>query len=71
LGVPEPDTPQRAEQYVGHCCEPQPQLVGTHRPGRGAVGEQVELALFNAVLRVAARTAEGFKAARADSCSLS
>jgi hypothetical protein len=47
------NTAQRAPQDIGHRGEPQPQLVGAHRPGRepapglnrGAVGEQVELAL--------------------------
>ena len=40
----EGDAAQGAEQHIGHGSEPQPQLVGAHAPGRGAVGEQVELA---------------------------
>src|ERR1700731_5282528 len=45
---------QSADQYIGHRSEPQSQLVGAHRLGRGAVGEQVELAFLDAVLHVAA-----------------
>ena len=54
LGVGEADAAQRAEQHIGHGGEPQPQLVGAHGGGRGAVGEQIELALLDAVLHLAA-----------------
>ena len=42
--VGQSDPAQGTEQHIGHGSEPQPQLVGAHAPGRGAVGEQVELA---------------------------
>ena len=44
----------RTEQHIGHRGEPEPQLVGAHGGGRGAVGEQVALALLDAVLHLAA-----------------
>ena len=44
----------RVTQHVGHGGEPQPQLVGAHGRGAGAVGEEVELALLDAVLHLAA-----------------
>ena len=50
----EADAAQGADQDIGHRGEPQAQLVGAHRRGRGAVGEQVELALLDAVLHLAA-----------------
>ena len=43
------------EQHIGERGKPQPQLVGPHGRGRGAVGEQIELALLDAVLHLAAR----------------
>ena len=54
LGAGEADAAQRAQQHIGHRGEPQAQLVGAHGGGRGAVGEQVELALLDAVLHLAA-----------------
>ncbi len=54
VGVGEADAAQRADQHVGHRGEPQAQLVGAHGGGRGAVGEEVELALLDAVLHLAA-----------------
>src|ERR1700730_12835701 len=54
----ESNTAQRANQDVGHRGEPQAQLIGAHRLGRGAVGKQVELALFDAVLHVTAGAVE-------------
>ena len=42
-------------QNVGHRGKPQPQLVGPHRRGRSAVGEQIDLTLLDAVLHLAAR----------------
>src|ERR1700740_1479998 len=58
LGVDPGDATQRANQHIGHRSEPQPQLVGTHRARRSAVGEEVELALLNAVFHVAAGAIE-------------
>src|SRR5262245_25291368 len=49
-----PDAPQRAQQHISHRGEPQPQLIGPHRGGRGAIGIKIELALLDAVLHVAA-----------------
>src|SRR5262249_60719258 len=44
---------QAAEHHISHCSKPQPQLIGAHCGGRGAVGEQIELALLDAVLHLA------------------
>jgi len=55
LRVGQPDATQGAEQHVSHRGKPQAELVGLHGRGRGAVGEQVELAFLDAVLHVAAR----------------
>ena len=52
------DTPQRAEQHIGHRSEPQPQLVGPHGLSRGTVSVEVELALLDPVLHVAARAVD-------------
>ena len=54
LGVVEGNATQRAEQYIGHRGKPQAQLVGAHRRRRGAVGEQIELTLLDAVFHIAA-----------------
>ena len=54
LGVPEPDPAQPIEQDVGEGREPQAQLVGAHRRCGRAIGEQVELLLFDPVLDLAA-----------------
>ena len=54
LGVGEADAPQRAEQAISHGGEPEPQLVGAHGGGRGAASEEIELALLDAVLHLAA-----------------
>ena len=43
-----------AEQHISHRGEPQAELVGAHAVRRRAVGEQVELALLDAVLHIAA-----------------
>ena len=45
---------KRAEQHIGHRGKPQAELVGPHGGGRGAVGEQIELALLDTVLHLAA-----------------
>ena len=50
----EADAPQRAEENIGERGEPEPQLVGAHGGGRGAVGEQVALAFLDPVLHLAA-----------------
>ena len=54
LGKTQPDPAQRAQQDIGHRSEPQAQLIGAHRGGGGAVGEQVGLALLDAVLHFTA-----------------
>jgi hypothetical protein len=51
--VPKPDATQGTHEHVGHRGKPQPQLVSTHGGRRRAVGEQVNLTLFNAVFHVA------------------
>src|SRR5512143_1550403 len=51
---------QRAHQHVGERREPKAQLVGGHRRGGGAVGEEIELALLDPVLHVAARAIQLF-----------
>src|ERR1700730_14822945 len=58
LGSLQGDAAQSADQYIGHRSEPQSQLVGAHRLGRGAVGAEVELAFLDAVLHVAAGAIE-------------
>ena len=54
----EADATQGAEQHIGHRGEPQAELVGPHGGGRGAVGEEVELAFLDAVLHLAAGAVE-------------
>ena len=54
LGVCEADAAQRAQEDIGNGGEPQAQLVGAHRLGRGAVGIKIELALLDAVFHFAA-----------------
>src|SRR5439155_24177212 len=53
LGVRKADATQHAEQDIARGREPQAELIGAHRGGRGAVGEQIELALLDAVLHFA------------------
>ena len=45
LSMSQADAAQGAQQHIGHRGKPQPQLVGAHRFGRGAIGVKVELAL--------------------------
>ena len=52
------DAAQRADQHIGHRGEPQSQLIGAHRLGRGAVCVEVELAFLDAVLHLAAGAIE-------------
>jgi hypothetical protein len=54
LRVLESKTPQCADEHISQCSKPQPQLIGAHRGGRGAVGKQIELAFLDAVLHLAA-----------------
>src|SRR6202008_139400 len=54
LAVVETDTSHRAQQNIGHRMKPQPQLIGAHGGGRGAIGIEVELALLDPVLHLAA-----------------
>ena len=58
LRVVEPDPTQGAEQHVRHGREPQAQLVSPHRGRRGTIGIEIELALLNPVLHVAARAVD-------------
>ena len=57
-GVGEADAAQRAQQRIGHGGEVQAKLVGAHGVGRGAIGEQVELAFLDGVLHLAALAIE-------------
>src|SRR5690348_12395257 len=56
----EAEPAQRLHQHIGHGSEPQAELVGAHRGRRGAVGEEIELALLDAVLHLAAGAVEVF-----------
>ena len=60
LGVAEADAAQGAEQHIGHRGEPQAELVGAHGGGRRAVGEEVALALLDAVFHLAASAVDLF-----------
>ena len=57
-GVGKADPAERAEHDIGHGGEPEAELVGAHGGGRGAVGEQVELAFLDPVLHLAAGAAD-------------
>ena len=59
-GMGEADPAQRAHQHIGERREPEAQLVGAHRRGAGAVGEEIELALLDPVLHVAASAIQLF-----------
>src|SRR5512132_3313305 len=59
-GMGQADPAQRAYQHVGERREPKAQLVGAHRRGAGAVGEEIELALLDPVLHVAASAIQLF-----------
>ena len=50
------DAAQGTDQHIGHGGKPQPQLIGAHRVGAGAVCEEVELLLLDPVLHIAAGT---------------
>src|SRR5262249_30041158 len=54
VGTVESDAAQGAEQNIGHRVEPQAQLVGPHRGRRGAIRIEIELALLDPVLHLAA-----------------
>ena len=56
LGALQPQAAQGAEQYVGEGREVQADLVGTHGLGAGAIGEEIELLLFDSVLHLSPRT---------------
>src|SRR5580693_6397416 len=60
LRVGQADAAQGADQDIGHRGKPQPQLVGAHRVGRGAVGIEVELTFLDAVFHLAAGAVELF-----------
>src|ERR1700741_2801606 len=53
LRMRQPDATERAEQHISHGREPEAELMGTHGGSRGAVGEQIELALLDPVLHLA------------------
>jgi len=53
--VPKRDPAQAAEHHISHCSKPQPQLIGAHRSGRSAVGEQIELGGVREVQQKAVR----------------
>ena len=53
-GVGKADAPQRANQHIGEGGKPQAQLVGAHGASRGTVGIEVQLALLDPVLHLAA-----------------
>src|SRR5512143_238338 len=54
----ESDTAEVVNGLVGERGEPQPELVGPHRRGAGAIRIEVELALFDPVLHLAAGAIE-------------
>ena len=45
--------PQRLEEDIGRARQPQPELIGSHGLATGAIGEQAELLLLDAVLHLA------------------
>jgi hypothetical protein len=55
---------QGAKQHVGHGREPHAKLVGAHRGARGAVGEQIKLALLDTVAAAAVQMGNGTSTAR-------
>ena len=52
------DTARSTKQDISERGEPKPELMGPHAFGRGAVGEEVELLLFNPVFHLAAGAIE-------------
>jgi SCO1/SenC len=52
--------PMRRSAHIGHRSKIKPQLIGAHGCRRGAVGEEIELALLNAVFHLSARAIELF-----------
>jgi hypothetical protein len=58
LGVRQADAAERVDQHIGNRGKPQAELVGAHGGGRGAVGEQIELAFLDAVLDLATRAVD-------------
>src|SRR6185436_19931406 len=54
------DPAQALDEHITHRGKPQPQLVGSHGRGRGAVCKQIYLALLDAVLHLAARAVDVF-----------
>lgn len=57
-GVGETEATQGADQHIGKRGKPEPQLIGAHGVGAGAVSVKVELAFLDAGLHVAARAVE-------------
>ena len=51
--VLQPVLPQSLDQNISRTRQPQPQLIGPHGLATGAIGEQAELLLLDAVLQVA------------------
>ena len=58
LGSSQTQASHRLHQHVGKRGEPEPELVGPHGGGTGAVGIKVELALLDAVFHLAALTVD-------------
>ncbi len=58
LGAGQPETPDGLDQRIGEAGEQQAAAVEPPLVARGAVGEQVQLLLLDAVLHVAARAIE-------------
>ena len=60
IGRLQGDAAQAIKQHISHRGEPQPQLIGLHGGGGGAVGEQIHLAFLDAVLHLAAGAIDRF-----------
>jgi len=59
LRSPQGEAAQRRDQDIGERGEPQPELVGSQGRGRSAIRVEIELALLDAVLHLAARAVNG------------
>ena len=52
------DAPEGFDEDIGEGGEPEAELVCTHRPGRGPIGEEIELLFFDSILHIAACAVE-------------
>jgi hypothetical protein len=59
LGVAKAEPTKRLDRVLGKRGEPEPELMGFHGGGRGAIGEQIELHFLDPVLPIAAMCAQG------------